>query len=207
MSRKTQQGAAVGADAGTDTRPGPFSRLRAQPGFRTAAVVFVLTVVLGLGGPAAYAYWSQSTAVTISGKTAPPVTPVPTGASCMNGFLTGRIVLPAMTTADPEARYIVTFTSKQLNAPVSYALPQSVVSGGSIQPIELGSLVLALGLTEGQTVAVNATVKTAILKSPRDTVTWVTAQDLLFPSSEAGPLAMNYSTTKRYGVPTIFCAR
>ncbi|MCC9205452.1 hypothetical protein [Arthrobacter sp. zg-Y769] len=207
MSRKTQQGAAERSDAVPGTRPGPVTRLRAQPGFRAAAVVFVLTVVLGAGGPAAYAFWSQSTAVTITGSTVPPLTPVPTGASCVNGWLTGRIVLPAMRTADPEARYILTFTSKRLNAPMSYALPQSIGSDGSVQPIEIGGLVAALGSTEGQKVAVNVTVKTAILKSPRDTVTRVTAGDLLFPSSEAAPLAMNYSTTERYEVPSMFCAR
>ena len=46
-----------------------LARLRAQPGFRTAVIAFVLTVVLGIGGTAAYAYWSQSAAVTIKATT------------------------------------------------------------------------------------------------------------------------------------------
>lgn len=43
--------------------------LRAQPGFRTAVIAFVLTVVLGVGGTAAYAYWSKSVPVSITGST------------------------------------------------------------------------------------------------------------------------------------------
>lgn len=57
MSKK-QSGAASGDDYVSAEGRGRFARLRSQPGFRTAAVAFVLTVVLGIGGSAAYAYWS-----------------------------------------------------------------------------------------------------------------------------------------------------
>jgi len=60
-------------------RRGHLKRLAGLPGSRTAAAAFVLTVALGLGGPAAYAWWSQQGTATITvtaGKpTAPPVTP------------------------------------------------------------------------------------------------------------------------------------
>ncbi|MCQ2001789.1 hypothetical protein [Arthrobacter zhaoxinii] len=71
-----QLGAAPEAETEPVKGPGWFARLRAQPGFKTAAVAFVLTVILGVGGPAAYAYWSDSTSVSISGKTVRP--PLPT---------------------------------------------------------------------------------------------------------------------------------
>ena len=66
MSRK-QLGAAPDAESAPGEHVGWFARLRAQPGFRTAAVAFVLTVALGVGGPAAYAVWSQSTSGKITG--------------------------------------------------------------------------------------------------------------------------------------------
>jgi hypothetical protein len=50
-------------------RLGALGWVRAQPGFRTAVIAFVLTVVLGIGGTAAYAYWSQSAAIAITATT------------------------------------------------------------------------------------------------------------------------------------------
>lgn len=46
-----------------------FGRLRAQPGYRTAILAFVLTVILGVGSTVAYAYWNQSTTITVTGST------------------------------------------------------------------------------------------------------------------------------------------
>lgn len=57
------------ADPSGSERLGWFRRLRTQPGFRSATIAFVLTVVLGVGGTAAYAYWSQSASVAITGTT------------------------------------------------------------------------------------------------------------------------------------------
>ncbi|MCC3269668.1 hypothetical protein MUG94_05010 [Arthrobacter gengyunqii] len=70
MSKK-QLGAAQGGEnePGEGQRSGWTERLRALPGFRMAAVAFVLTVVLGIGSTIAYAYWSQSTSVAITGTT------------------------------------------------------------------------------------------------------------------------------------------
>ncbi|MBO0896469.1 hypothetical protein [Arthrobacter sunyaminii] len=67
MSKK-QLGAAPGDESSPETgkRPGWFGRLRAQPGFRAAAVAFVLTVVLGIGSTVAYAYWGQRNTVSQS---------------------------------------------------------------------------------------------------------------------------------------------
>lgn len=64
-------------------------RLRAQPGFRTAAVAFLLTVVLGAGSTVAYAYWSQSTPVAISGTTRSEV-PAGTSPVTANPVLAAR---------------------------------------------------------------------------------------------------------------------
>lgn len=65
MSKK-QLGAAPEDETSPEAekRSGWFGRLRAQPGFRTAAVAFVLTVVLGIGSTVAYAYWGQRNTVT-----------------------------------------------------------------------------------------------------------------------------------------------
>ncbi|WAP51138.1 hypothetical protein OL239_14810 [Arthrobacter sp. ATA002] len=70
MSKK-QLGAAPGDEnrAGTVDSRSWFGRLRAQPGFRAAAVAFVLTVVLGIGSTVAYAYWGQRNTVAQSVST------------------------------------------------------------------------------------------------------------------------------------------
>lgn len=66
---KEQLGAASGNDAGlsgTPDRCGWLKRLSVQPGFRPAAIAFALTVVLGIGGTAAYALWSSSFPATVT---------------------------------------------------------------------------------------------------------------------------------------------
>lgn len=71
MSEKQLEAAAPGGENNPESgkKPGWFGRLRTQPGFRTASIAFVLTVVLGIGGTAAYAYWSQSATVNITATT------------------------------------------------------------------------------------------------------------------------------------------
>ena len=61
MSEDKQPGAAP-----TGRLTQALERLRQRPGFRTAAVAFFLTVVLGIGSSAAYAYWSQSVNANIT---------------------------------------------------------------------------------------------------------------------------------------------
>lgn len=96
--RKKQLGAAPGDDSGSQGRPklGAYERLRAQPGFRTAVVAFVLTVVLGIGSTAAYAYWSQSTSTAITGTTRPEQPPVPPP-STLPANTAGLTAKPALT--------------------------------------------------------------------------------------------------------------
>lgn len=79
MSKK-QLGAPDEDRASSDQRSGWIGRLRAQPGFRTATIVYILVVALGLGGTVAYASWSRSAPGTISGQagTAGPVLPANT---------------------------------------------------------------------------------------------------------------------------------
>ena len=74
MSRKQRGAAAEGEQTGEER--GWFDRLRAQPGFRTAFVAFCLTVILGVGAPAAYALWSSSVSGIITVQTVKPPLPV-----------------------------------------------------------------------------------------------------------------------------------
>lgn len=74
MNRK-QRGAATEEEV-TGEEHGWFARLRAQPGFRTAFVAFCLTVILGVGAPAAYALWSSTITANVTVKTAKPPLPV-----------------------------------------------------------------------------------------------------------------------------------
>lgn len=56
-----------------------LKRFRRLPGSRAAAAAFVLALVLGFGGPAAYAWWSQQGAASFSVTAgAPTATPTPT---------------------------------------------------------------------------------------------------------------------------------
>lgn len=58
-----------------ENKRGMIRWLLALPGYRTAVVAFALTLVLGIGGTAAYAYWSKSTQVAIAGTTRSEVPP------------------------------------------------------------------------------------------------------------------------------------
>ncbi|MCC3302958.1 hypothetical protein [Arthrobacter sp. zg-Y895] len=185
MSRNTQQGAAVGTDTVTETRPGPFRRLRAQPGFRTAAVVFVLTVVLGLGGPAAYAYWSQSTAVTITGlPTAKVQTPAPP--VCTTRALANEISWPAVTDVDPDVVYVLSFAVNGRTK--TYAVPRSTTT---VKPVYLSGLSDALGRTPYDKVPLAVTLRTATVKKDVPSVTPISEGDILAPS-QASTLQMFY---------------
>lgn len=84
---KKQLGAAQdgGSEPAEGRRLGRLERFRALPGFRMAAVAFVLTVVLGVGSTIAYAYWSQNAVVSISGTTRAEVPAVPAGTTLATG--------------------------------------------------------------------------------------------------------------------------
>lgn len=137
---------------------GRFAALRAQPGFRTALVAFILTVVLGAGAPAAYAYWSVSSSVGISGTTAVPSTPVPAGTRCLSSPT--RIQWSSVAGADSEFRYIVTFRSDLQDRSVSFALP---ADAQTIRPADW-NLSSVFGWTAGYPLRLTATVRTAVLK-------------------------------------------
>ena len=81
-----------------------FSRLRALPGFRTAGVAFVLTVALGIGGTIAYAYWSQSMTVSITGTTRSELPPNTTFAG-VQPAVAARPAAPATYACKPLLDY------------------------------------------------------------------------------------------------------
>ena len=91
MSKK-QLGAVEGVENECEAGLSWFRRLRAQPGFRTATLVFALTVVLGIGSTAAYAYWSQTAQVQIAGTTVRPPLPLISGdVQCNQPFGVGVV--------------------------------------------------------------------------------------------------------------------
>ena len=192
MSRKTQQGAAQHAEQGPEEGTGWFGRLRRQPGFRTAAVAFLLTVVLGLGGTAAYAYWSASTAANIS------VTPTirlgtPSGLACEWSSDPNRIYWNAVpdTAVDSDVVYLLTFT--QGSRTKSYAVPRGTTSA---QPAKLPNLQEALGQTQLERRALTVTLQTAIVRQPvgRHPVE-SGANDVVVASPTASTLQMYYYTS------------
>lgn len=125
MSKK-QLGAAFGQEkACAGERLGWFGRLRAQPGFRTAAVAFFVTIALALGGPAAYALWSQSVASSLSGTVAklpPVVQPV-----CSEHWTT-KVIWSRPAGMPTDAVYIVEATKTNKTGTVIFALSGSETS-------------------------------------------------------------------------------
>ncbi|MCC9175183.1 hypothetical protein [Arthrobacter sp. zg-Y179] len=198
MSRKTQQGAAVGADTVTETRPGPLKRLRAQPGFRTAAVVFVLTVVLGLGGPAAYAYWSQSTAVTISGLPTAKVE-TPSAPGCNARTLPNQISWTGVSDVDSDVVYVLSFTVNGRTK--TYAVPRTTTM---VKPLYLSGLNEALGRTPYENVPMAVTLRTATVKKVPSVVTAISESDVLAASQPATLQMFYYAPPGLLGYP---CSR
>lgn len=168
---------------------------RKIPGLCAAAVAFVLTVVLGIGGTAAFAYWSQQASVSISGQTARPQTPVPTDVRCQSSFI-NRIEWTNTAGMDPEARYIVTFDSRLLNSPVSYALPRGTVR---LEPYYL-DLKDELGYSFRE-YPLTVTVQTAIVRFPSTTTVRIAPADLLFSSEPSTPVMMGYQNLGIAGFP------
>ena len=162
MSRKAQQGTAEYPADRAEAPSGRFSRLRAVPGFRTAAVAFFLTVVLGIGGTAAYAYWQVSTTATIS------VTPTvklgqPSGLACEWYADPNRIFWNAVPEADVDRDvvYFLTFTREGRSK--SYAVPRTQTS---VRPAKLDNLQAALGQSPFDLRPLTVTLQTAVLRTP-----------------------------------------
>lgn len=168
---------------------------RRLPGLRAAAVAFVLTVAVGFGGTAAYAYWSQQAGVKISGQAARPQTPVPVDVRCQSGFV-NRIEWSSIAGIDPEARYIVTFDSKLLDGPVSYALARGAVR---VEPYYL-DLKDELGYSFRE-YPLTVTVQTAVVRSPSTATVRIAPADLLFSSEPGTPVMMGYQNLGIAGFP------
>ncbi|MBP3037140.1 hypothetical protein J2M53_12890 [Arthrobacter sp. zg-ZUI100] len=169
MSEK-QLGAAPGEEsdpAVAGKSGGWFGRLRAQPGFRTASIAFVLTVVLGIGSTAAYAYWSQSNTVTQMVTLQRQALPVITGnASCRLGpklqyHVYYSAVAPASLPSGASILATVTIPGKD---ELKYVVPNT----GSFSLRELPDLVSKLGWTFGGT-NFSVSVTSAYINSPAAT--------------------------------------
>ncbi|MET4059059.1 hypothetical protein ABIB35_000588 [Arthrobacter sp. UYP6] len=192
-----QLGVARGQESDPDEaqRLGWVDRFRKLPGFRTAAVAFALTIGLGIGGTAAYAYWNQLTPVSITGQAMQPSIPIPADVRCQSAFI-NRIEWPNAAGIDPEARYIVTFDSKLLDNPVTYALPRGALR---IEPYYL-DLKDELGYSFRE-YPVTVTVQTAILKNPSTATVRIAPSDLLFSSERSTPVMMGYQNLGIAGFP------
>ncbi|MCC9146152.1 MULTISPECIES: hypothetical protein [unclassified Arthrobacter] len=182
MSRKSQQGAAESAEAGQDTRSGPAARLRPQPGLRTAAAAFIVTVLLGLGGTAAYAYWSQSTTATI---TVLPTAKVRTpGPLHCNPWGTNELSWKTVADVDSDVVYVLTFAMGSTSK--TYALPLTTTE---VKPVYLSGLASALGTSK--MVPLTVTLRTATVNKAVPAATAIAASDIL-AASEASTLQMSY---------------
>lgn len=189
MSEK-QLGAAQKKDPEAEEQNRWFRRLRALSGFRTAVLAFVLTVVLGVGGTAAYAYWIQKTDIAISGSTGYSL-PVPTAARCVTAT-PNRVEWSPAAGVDPEAKYILTFQARGQS--VSYAVPLTSVS---VEPSALSALREEFGATFASRYPLTVTMRTAIVTTAGRGITQI-GDDVVAKSlkSEASaPLQMFYSTT------------
>ena len=174
MSKK-QLGAASGGGAINRDSQSWLRRLRAQPGFRTALIAFCLTVVLGIGGSAAYAYWSLRADANLTMATAPPELPIPADAKCElgRGSEPNRVEWPHVKGAHPEARYIVSFEAVDLKKTVYFSVPMNYSSLGlknepynrSIQPYYLSDLRSTFGATGGSWERLRVSVQTGLLTS------------------------------------------
>lgn len=174
MSKK-QLGAAPGGDFTDREGRSWLHRLRAQPGFRTALIAFCLTVVLGIGGSAAYAYWSLRADANLTVATVPPELPSPADAKCEvgRGAEPNRVEWPHVKGADPDARYIVSFEAVDLKKIVYFSVPMNYSSVGlknepynrSIQPYNLSDIRNTFGPTGGSWERLRVSVQTGLLTS------------------------------------------
>ncbi|MCQ1951096.1 hypothetical protein NNX28_14325 [Arthrobacter sp. zg-Y859] len=92
-------------------------------------MAFVLTVILGVGGPAAYAYWSASTNLSISGKTVRPPLPALKGDVRCSQPLTVSVVRIVFSPAEalPADVSVVATVAVTGKTPRSYVIPNNGV--------------------------------------------------------------------------------
>ncbi|MBP3043978.1 hypothetical protein KKR91_05070 [Arthrobacter jiangjiafuii] len=197
MSKKQLGAAPMAESKPAAGKPnGWFGRLRAQPGFRTASVAFVLTVVLGIGSTAAYAYWSQSQTVNIVGTTGYKL-PVPTAPVCVTawGAEPNRVEWSPAAGADPEARHILTFQAQKKS--VSYAVPPGIYS---VEPFKMDELYDAFGGTGGDIVPLKVTLETGIVSVPVSGKRPIKleANQILFRSAQGASKDMFYHTFRTH---------
>lgn len=176
MSRKTQQGTAEHPADRAEAPSGRFGRVRALPGFRTATVAFILTVVLGFGGTAAYAYWSVSTTTTIS---VTPTAAVPKPPPPVCDYF-DNIWWPKVQGADKSAVHVITFTVGAVTK--SYAVP---LYFAGVDLSALPGLDTALGSTGGKAVEMTVSRRTAVLMENISWITPVLESDLAVSSESA----------------------
>lgn len=195
MSKK-QLGAAQGGEADPQSaRPGWVSRLRAQPGFRTAAVAFVLTVALGIGSTVAYAYWSKSTPVSITGTTAYRLPSVPGPPVCTERVGANRLSWTPLAagSAETDAVYLLRFKRTDDQRSVTLAVPFPPDRGTpEVYPYNEHDVYDGLGRSTGS--AVEVTVSTAIVSSTARGIRRVMPAEILQESAEPSlPRTLRYS--------------
>lgn len=203
---KKQLGAAPEHEPVSPKQSGWFTRLRAQPGFRTAAVAFFLTVALGAGGPAAYAWWSASTSGLITGTTAAPVLPTPSSPACRAGT-PNRVEWAKMTGADPEAVYILTFELASMKGtPVSYAVstgaPVNNNNRHSVEPTNLADLFRTFGDSGSiiKPVELTVTLRSGIVSVPvGKNPVLIKESDIYRASAPSGSPRMGYYSAGVWG--------
>lgn len=192
MSKKQLGAAPMAESEPAAGKPnGWFGRLRAQPGFRTASIAFLLTVVLGIGSTAAYAYWSQSKSLSITGTTGysvPSITGSPTCTSLPGANRVAWTPVPAGT-ADAAAVYVVGFQRTDDQQAVWLAVP---AHAAEVFPYHEHAVYHGLGRSDG--VDLSVTVRTAVLKSPTNTVRQINpATDILQESAASLPAKVRYT--------------
>lgn len=189
MSKK-QLGAAQGGEKDSQSaRPGWVSRLRAQPGFRTAVIAFILTVVLGVGGTAAYAWWSVTQPIPISGSTGYSLPKVAGKATCVSITLdANRVEWAPVSGAEADAVYVVRFVRENGNQAV-IAVPLK----SWMYPYDESVVHAALGSTGGGRVNVKVTVQTALLKTKPSGVVRIQETDIIKESDDNEELTIRYS--------------
>ena len=120
---------------------GVLAKFRRLPGARLAVAAFVVTVAVGLGGPPAYAWWSQKgdAQITVTAGTAKPLA-APVDLKCVrdpkqqgNNGSRDTTVFWAPGSAPNGSSYIVDVTALESNGKAStgvrsYALPPSSTS-------------------------------------------------------------------------------